>query len=121
MSDQIKLITSPDLIFDQSRKILVIQPKDDLKKQLESWALDQSDALSIYYAENGHDMKWLLTAAGISDIIILECDTLDKNISQFASYLISLPHTYYRCENMKAPWELLNKNRFYDFPNFERT
>jgi len=32
---------------------------------------------------------------------------------------LSLPNTYYRCLNMKSDWTLLNKNRFYDFPNFK--
>lgn len=119
ISDSIKIITPPDVIHDQSKKILVIQPQEDLKQKLESWAIDQDCALSIYYfTRDDKDINWLLTAANICSNIIVDMDNCDDNISRFLSYLLSLPHTYYRCTNMDVQWDLLNRNRFWDFPNF---
>lgn len=121
MKDQIKIITAPDTVFDQSRKLLIVQPFDDLKDNLEQWVLDGEDAVSIYYyTKEDQDLKWLLTVANIADVILLEMDNFTEDVSQFTSYLISLPATYYRCNHPKSPWELLNQNRFYDFPDFER-
>lgn len=119
LNDSIKIITAPDLIFDQSKRLLAIQPRQDLKQRIEDWALDQSQAVSIYYyTEMDTDLKWLLTTANLSSIILIDIDNCDKNVNRILSYLISLPHTYYRCDNMDVDWNLLNRNRFYDFPEF---
>jgi hypothetical protein len=115
----IKIVTPPDIIYDKSFKLLVVQPNSHLKLSIEDWALDQDLAISIYFfTEFDRDINWLLTTAHLSDKIVIDVDNCDDNVSQFLSYLISLPHTYYKCDHMKTPWDLLNKNRFYDFPNF---
>lgn len=120
MTDLIKVITAPDIVYDQSYKILIINPADDLKLNLEQWALNSNKHLSIYYytAEDS-DLSWLLTVANISDLILLDLDNLTANVEILQSYLISLPQTHYRCKNVKAPWHLLNKNRFWDFPTIK--
>lgn len=116
---KIKVITSPDLIFDQAQSVLVITPSQDLKERVEEYAVNFQDHINIYvYVGTEKNIQWLLTTAKMVDYVLVDIDNLPLDESQFLSYILSLPNTYYRCLNMKSPWTLLNKNRFYDFPNF---
>lgn len=117
---KIKVITVPDVIFDQAHSILVVTPSLDTKEKIEKYAVNFEDHINIYvYTGLEKDIKWLLSTAKMVDYVIIDIDNLSDDISQFLSYLLSLPNTYYRCLNMRSDWTLLNKNRFYDFPNFK--
>lgn len=116
MDSKIAVITAPDIVFDDSKKILLIQPTDDIKKSLETSISEVDIAVSIYYYTNSDsDIKWLLTMSEIADMIIIDLDAVDPVVSQLSAFILSKPHTYYRCKHMTAPWDLLNKNRFFDF------
>jgi hypothetical protein len=117
MIDLIKIITPPDIIFDNSYKILVINPYNDLKQSTEEWATNEDHAISIYYYNiHDSDVKWLLTMANICDVILIDVDNCNDHVNSFLSYLISLSTTYYRTSHNMQPWNLLNQNRFFDFP-----
>jgi hypothetical protein len=117
---KIKVITAPDIIFDQSHSILVITPSQDTKEKIENYAVELEDHINIYiYTGTEKDIKWLLSTAKMVDYIIVDIDNLTEDVNHFLSYILSLPNTYYRCLNMKSDWTLLNKNRFYDFPNLK--
>jgi len=114
---KIKIITAPDRIFDQSQTLLVITPGEDLKNAVQEYAISCDQHLNIYlYTGDEDNMAWLLSVAVSVDNILVDMDNSPKDISQFFAYILSLPNTYYRCSAMQAPWDLLNKNRFYDFP-----
>ncbi len=118
MTDKIKLITPPDHILDREESILVICPKDDLKKSLEVYLGQLTHPANVYiYSESDKNIRWLLTTVSIVNTIILDIDNCSDDVSHFISYILSYSNTYYRCENKLAPWELINLNRFYDFPN----
>jgi hypothetical protein len=117
MQNSIKIITPPDLIFDQAESILIVCPSTELKKSLEEYLVNHEDAVNIYLFNNETNIKWLLTTAKMSDIIIVDIDNCDENVSHFLGYLLTLPNTYYKCEHKKVEWELINQNRFFDFPN----
>jgi hypothetical protein len=118
MGNKVKVITSPDLIFDRSYKILLVTPSEQTKKFLEHYISDIITSVSIYIYE-GHekDIKWLLTVASSADHVIIDVDNATTDLEYFMSYLISLPNSFYKTEHMKAPWDLLNPNRFFDFPH----
>lgn len=114
---KIKIITEPDRIFDQSQTLLVISPSDILKEAVHNYALNCDQHLNIYlYSSTDDNIEWLLSVATSADNILIDMDHCSKTVSQFFGYLLSMPNTYYKCENMQARWDLLNKNRFYDFP-----
>lgn len=117
MDYKIKIITPPDVIFDQSTSIVLICPSTDTKKYLENFIAKIDDHLNVYVYNNDNNIQWLLAQCRMSNYIIVDIDNCDNKTNQFLSYILSLPNTYYRTEHMKAPWDLLNKNRFYDFPN----
>ncbi len=116
-SKKIKIITAPDRLFDQSETLLVISPDESLKSQVQTYALNCENHLSIYLYDGYEDnIPWLLSVATSVDYVIIDMDNSNEKTSHFFSYILSLPNTYYKCKDMKAPWDLLNKNRFYDFP-----
>jgi hypothetical protein len=117
---KIKIITAPDRIFDQSQTMLVINPSETLKNAVHDYAVACDQHLNIYlYSGHDDNIAWLLSVANSVDNIIIDMDNCPVAVSQFFSYLLSLPHTYYKCDVMQAPWDLLNKNRFYDFPKLK--
>lgn len=119
-SKKIKIITAPDRVFDQSQTLLVICPGEALKSQVQDYALNCSDHLSVYlYEGTENNMPWLLSVANSVDNIVIDMDNSNDGVIHFFSYILSIPNTYYKCSVMKAPWDLLNKNRFYDFPKFD--
>jgi hypothetical protein len=120
MQNSIKIITPPDLMFDQTESMLLVCPSTELKKSLEEYLAEHDGAVNIYLFSNEMDIKWLLTTAKMSDVIILDIDNCGQNVSHFLGYLLTLPNTYYKCEHMKVQWDLLNQNRFFDFPNIKK-
>ena len=120
MQNSIKIITPPDLIFDQTESMLLVCPGAELKKSLEEHLARSTDAVNIYLFSNEMDIKWLLTTAKMSNVVIIDIDNCGWNVSHFLGYLLTLPNTYYKCEHMKVEWNLINQNRFYDFPNIPK-
>lgn len=119
-SKKIKIITEPDRIFDQSQTLLVICPDELLKSRVHDYAINCNDHLSIYlYSGSENNIPWLLSVAKSVDNLIIDMDNSSVAVSHFFAYILSLPNTYYRCTDMQAPWDLLNKNRFYDFPKLK--
>jgi hypothetical protein len=117
---KIKIITAPDRIFDQSQTMLVITPNDILKEAVHNYAINCDQHLNIYLYSTGDDnIEWLLAVANSVDNILIDMDNSPVSICHFFGYLLSLPNTYYKCDNMQARWDLLNKNRFYDFPKLK--
>jgi hypothetical protein len=120
MQNNIKIITPPDLIFDQTESMLLVCPNVELKKSLEGYLATHEDAVNIYLFSNETDIKWLLITAKMSDVVIIDIDNCGSNVSHFLSYLLTLPNTYYKSEHETVEWRLLNQNKFYDFPNIKK-
>jgi hypothetical protein len=120
MQNSIKIITPPDLIFDQTESMLLVCPSTELKRSLEEYLATHEDAVNIYLFSDETDIKWLLITAKMTDVVIIDIDNCGSNVSHFLSYLLTLPNTYYKCEHETVEWRLLNQNRFYDFPNIKK-
>ena len=120
MQNSIKIITPPDLIFDQTESMLLVCPSAELKKSLEEYLAEHDDAVNIYLFSNETDIKWLLITARMADVVIIDIDNCGQNVSHFLGYLLTLHNTYYKCEHMQVQWDLLNQNRFFDFPNITK-
>jgi hypothetical protein len=119
MIDKIKIITAPDILFEQAQFITVICPGADLKKNLEEYLKTVEASVNVYlYSEEDKDISWLLKVAKMADYVLIDIDNCNEETSHFLSYLLTLSNTYYTCSHMKVKWNLLNKNRFFDFPQF---
>jgi hypothetical protein len=119
MTNKIKVITAPDRVLDRAKSILVICPSEDLKKSVQEYITTLDESINVYlYTDADKDIGWLLTTVNLADTIIVDIDNCTADINHFISYILSFSNTYYRCTNMIAQWNLINLNRFYDFPKF---
>lgn len=113
---KINLITAPDILFNKSKSLLLIQPNYDIKKGLEEYLRNDTENINIYvYNESTYDIKWLLEVSHLVSMIIIDIDNVNNQVYNFISYLLSLPNTWYKTNNTQIPWDLINKNKFFDF------
>ena len=121
MIDKIKIITAPDILFDQAMSIAVVCPGAGLKQNLDEYLKTANTSVNVYlYTEEDRNISWLLKVAKMADYVLIDIDNCGTATSHFLSYLLTLSNTYYKCEHMKVEWNLLNQNRFYDFTQFTK-
>jgi hypothetical protein len=120
MLKKVTVITPPDILPNRTQSILLITPNPDIKQFLDDFLKTFNANLHVYiYSPNETDMKWALTVATRAEVVIVDCDNVPADLNYFLSYLISMPNTYYRIENPKVDYSIINPNRFYDFPNLK--
>lgn len=114
----INVITPPDVLHNQAPSILVVQPSELLRKQLQSVLEGYKKPINIYLydpqVEEERSISWLLNIARICNYTILDLDNTTVTERNFASYLISLPHTFYLTNDVTTPYNLISVNRIYD-------
>lgn len=118
MRNRIKIITPPDILFDRAETIVAVCPGESLKAHLHKY-LENTDKDTNVYLYDKVELKWLFTVARTADYVLIDIDNCDQETSHFLSYLLSFSNTYYKCDHMQVSWDILNKNRFYDFPNLK--
>lgn len=117
MDDKITIITAPDILHNQSYSILLIQPTNDIKKQIEQFLRTNDSPINIYiYEHQTTDINWLLTVLKLTNIAIIDLDAVQENLKYFISYILSFPNVWYKQSHNLPDWSLLNKNKFFDFP-----
>lgn len=114
----INVITPPDVLHNQASSILLVQPSENLRKQLQDVLQHYKNAINIYLydpqVEEERSISWLLNLAKICDYTLLDLDNTTVTERNFASYLISLPKTFYLTNDIKTPYNLISVNRIYD-------
>lgn len=124
MENKILLITPPDKIFNQNKSCLLIYPSSDVKEQAQEMLLGSEDSQQNIYLYNttkkeDHDIDWLLTVAKMSDVVILDLDNCEQEVKSLASYLISLPNTFWLTKEDKWQYNKLSTNRIYGLDAIE--
>ena len=114
----INVITPPDVLHNQAVSILLVQPSETLRKQLQNVLTRYKKAINIYVydpqVEEERTISWLLNLAKMCDYTILDLDNTTITERNFASYLISLPTTFYLTNDVVTPYNLISVNRIYD-------
>jgi len=114
----INVITPPDVLHNQAISILVIQPSENLRKQLQTVLEKYNNAVNIYLydpqVQEERSISWLLNLTKICDYTLLDLDNTTVIERNFASYLISLPKTFYLTNDESTPYNLISVNRIYD-------
>ena len=114
IAGKINLITSPDIIFNNINSVFLIQPTIDIKKDLEYYLSYDDNPANIYiYEQSTKDLKWLLTVAGLADLVVIDIDNASDDVLRLTSYILSLPNTWYRTSRDNEVWDLINKNKFF--------
>ena len=116
MSD-ILLITPPDKIFNQNSSCLLIYPTEAMRKEATEILADLTNPQNIYLydveEESDHDVEWLLSVSRFADISVIDIDNSSPVVRNLASYLVSLPNTYWLTQEDKSCYRMLSPNRIW--------
>ena len=66
------------------------------------------------YDEDDHDIGWLVGIAQQVEVIIIDVDNCDAITSQFITFLLAHPNSYYITNDDTIPYKLISKNRIYN-------
>lgn len=112
--NNILLITPPDVLYNNTKKIFLFCPDNNFKKDIQNFFTDCDIELTIFlYDEFYADINWVMNIFSISDLVIINLDNLPHEIKYLESYFLSFSKTYFTT-NVENPFRILiNKNRFY--------
>jgi hypothetical protein len=116
VDSKIVIITPPDKIFNQNHSVLLIYPSDNIREQAQDLLAESKGHQNVYLynvSEDDKDVDWLLSVANMSDVVILDYDNSTTHVKHLASYLVSLPHTYWLTSEDKWCYNKLSPNRIY--------
>lgn len=122
MTDNILIITPPDKIFNQSKNCCLIYPDSGTKQKIQNIVARSNESQNIYVYERedqNHDIDWLLTAVNISSIVIINLDECALEIKKLASYIISLPQTFWMTNSENTVFSKLSPNKVYNLDSIE--
>jgi|TARA_B100000035_G_C21020762_1_gene563968 hypothetical protein len=115
---KINVITPPDILHNQATSFLLISPSTEIRNDFQKFLETATTSLNVYlYApekEEDMDIAWLLAIAKIADYTILDLDYMEISDKKFASYILSIPNTFYLTKDDVTPYNKINLNRVYD-------
>ena len=113
----INVITPPDVLHNKATSILAIQPSEDTRLKLQNAIGDVEIPLNFYLYDasiTGSNIAWLLNVARFADYVVVDLDIMTQEERRYASYLISLPQTFFLTNDETTPYNLISANRIYD-------
>jgi len=122
-NNKILIITPPDVIHNQNYSCLVIYPSTGIRQELEGIIAESTRPLNIYLYQESNETQnidWLLNAAKICDTVIFDVDNSPSNIKALASYLISLPNTFWLTSEDLYCYNKLSYNRIYGLDTLKK-
>jgi hypothetical protein len=115
---KINIITTPDVIHNKSLSFLLVQPSSNVRNQFQNLLEKFDQPLNIYLydpqSEEERTYNWLLNVTKFVDYTILDIDNLDSIERNLASYIVSLPNTFYLTNDEFTPYNILSVNRIYN-------
>ena len=120
---KINLITPPDRIFNDSKKVVLIHPSTELKNDFEQIFLKNlNEDVDIYLFEQSNpgaaEFDWLLVSIEMADAVIVDIDNCDPKTRSLVSYIISKTKTYWLTNSDQSVYNHISKNRIYNLDNF---
>jgi len=115
MSD-INLITPPDKLYSRNSSVLLINPSEGLRLELQNLLQNTKQYFDIYLYEvntDNHEFTWLLDVHRMVTWCILELENLPLEIKKIESYLISFGNTYYITQGEDILFNLISNNKIY--------
>ena len=113
---KINLITPPDMMFNLADSFLLIKPSLAVKQQFQSMLSQLDSDINVFiFDENDHDIEWMLSVAQQVDTVVIDLDNCDQLTKQFATVIMVQTNVYYFTNDTYTPYNLINRNRIYDF------
>jgi hypothetical protein len=122
MSD-INLITPPDKLHNHNFSILLINPSDNLRLELQELIKNSNHYFDLYLWEvnNGNeDYEWLFDVHKFVNLCILELENLPSEIKMIESYLISFGNTYFITQQENILYSKISSNRIFTVTQLEK-
>jgi hypothetical protein len=114
--NDIVLITPPDVLYNDTYSILIITPSIAIKNSLHEILKNTVMPINVYlFSDGDSDIAWLCNVLKMSNITIFDLDNANSIVKEFSSYIIAQPKTFYLTVNQNLPYNLISKNRVYDF------
>lgn len=116
--NQIKIITSPDILYNDSVQILLISPSKLLQKELqEKYLAITEDDVNVYYYNhevyNKDEVNWLLTVFKMSDITIIDIDNSPVYLKELFGFMIAKSKTYWLTNAQETVYNHISNNKIY--------
>lgn len=117
-TNQIKIITSPDILYNDSVQILLISPSKNLQKEMQDkyLASTREDVNVYYFNDEVYDkenINWLLSVFKMSDIVIIDIDNSPAYLRDLLSYMIGKNKTYWLTNAHDIVYNHISENKVY--------
>lgn len=114
----LRLITSPDFVYEYKNNCLLVCPSSESKQQIQS-ALESIDVdIDIYLYTHESDVEWLIKVIRMVDNIFIDIDNCDSIARDLTSYMLGFSKTYWLTKGENISYTIINKNRLYDAKSF---
>ena len=115
---KINVITPPDVLHNQATSFFLIQPTSQIRQQFQILLQKFDNPCNIYLYDPKTDEErnydWLLNISRMVDYNIIDLDNMSYIEKNLASYLISLPNSFYLTNDEYTPYNMISVNRIYD-------
>jgi len=114
--NEITVITPPDVLHNDALSILFISLSAN-NKAIVNEILQNSDMhMNVYiYESDFDDFEWVIRLIKSVDFVFIDLDNCDPITRLFASHIIAQPHSFYLTNDSTIPYNLISKNKVYDF------
>ncbi len=114
--NDVTIITPPDILNNDAYSILVVCPTTDKKQLLNNILSETQIHLNLYLYETAFDnIEWLINLIKKVDVTLIDVDNCGPEVRMFLSHFIAQPNTFYLTNDGTTPYNLISKNRIYDF------
>jgi hypothetical protein len=120
MVRKLTVITPPDIVANRAQAILLIAPQEDIKRSLDNWLTTIDANMHVYvYSQHDRDIPWLLSLVHRVQAVIVDYSNMSEDLKEFFSFIIGQSNVFYRIDNPRVDYSIINPNRFYDFPDLK--
>lgn len=114
--NDITLITPPDVLNNDAYSMLIVCPSEEYKILINNILSESNIHLNLYWYESRFDsIDWIINLLKKMDVVFVDVDNCDSEVRTFLSHIIAQPITFYLTRDNNTPYNLISKNRVYDF------
>lgn len=114
--NDITLITPPDVLNNDAYSMLIVCPSEEYKILINNILSESNMHLNLYWYESRFDsIDWIINLLKKMDVVFVDIDNSDSEVRMFLSHIIAQPNTFYLTRDNNTPYNLISKNRVYDF------
>lgn len=118
--NKIKIITSPDRVYDNCPDVLLINPTQERLLQFQEQFLATTNiSCNVHlYDHRDYDpnnFAWLLSVFRSSKLTVLDIDNIAPHLQEYIAYFIAQPTTFWLTNIDKPVYNHISKNKIYSF------